>query len=196
LSPPRDPADAKAWFYLDHRLDIETWAALRQEGRQLLDRCLVALSLEMEDLAEELGAEPDAAELESGSWPRVGLRHRSWQHQGLADVSVVIQWERARLLTASRNEWPFVGILIAETVQDQERRSDIAAALGPVRSALKGDMTYHWPFWRYVTPPATAQSLDPAGLARQAVEAFRQLWDIAAAVLDQLHSADVTRPER
>ena len=57
--PDRDDADAKAWFYLDNRTDLETWAALRTDASALLDRYLVALAPTFEELAEELGAEPD-----------------------------------------------------------------------------------------------------------------------------------------
>ncbi len=88
--PARADADAKAWFYLDNRTDIEAWAALRADATPLLDRYLVALAPTFEELAEELDVELDVDDLEAGSWPRVGLRRASWTHEGLADVSIVI----------------------------------------------------------------------------------------------------------
>jgi hypothetical protein len=67
MLPQREEVDAKAWFYLDHRQDIETWAALRDDASRLVDRYLVALAPTFEELAVELDAEPEFGEdLESG----------------------------------------------------------------------------------------------------------------------------------
>lgn len=185
--PDRDDADAKAWFYLDNRTDIETWGALRTDASALLDRYLVALAPTFEELAEELGAEPDVGEIEAGSWPRVGLRRASWTHAGITDVSIVVQWERARLLKPGPNEWPFTAVLMSSEQEDAERRRQIADAAAPVRSKLKGQKAYRWPHWRYETTPADAPGLDPDALARAAVASFRELWEVAAPILDTLH---------
>ena len=185
--PARDDADAKAWFYLDNRTDIETWVGLRTDAIALLDRYLVALGPTFEELAEELNAEPDVDELEAGAWPRVGLRRASWTYAGLADVSIVLQWDRARLLKPGPNEWPFTAVLLSADQDDEERRRQIADALAPVRSKLKGKKAYRWPHWRYEGTPADAPGLDPDALARTAVAGFRELWEVAAPILDELH---------
>lgn len=184
--PTREDADAKAWFYLDHRHDIETWAALRPEGRQLLDKHLVGVATQLEELAEELDAELETNDLDSGSWPRAGLRRPTWHHNGTADVSVVIQWERARLLAPGSNEWPYVAVRLPADGTDEERRRDISEAMRPVRAQLKGSSGRTFPFWRYVQPPAGAP-LDPDALIRDVLIAFKQLWDAAAPALDALH---------
>lgn len=54
---PRDDADAKAWFYLDRRRDIEEWADTRPDAAELFDRYLTALASVFEQLADELDAE-------------------------------------------------------------------------------------------------------------------------------------------
>ncbi|SDM10713.1 hypothetical protein SAMN05660642_01685 [Geodermatophilus siccatus] len=190
LVPTREDADAKAWFYLDHRHDIETWAALRAEGRQLLDKHLVGVAAQLEELAEELDAELETNDLDSGSWPRAGLRLPTWQYHGTADVSVVIQWERARLLTPGSNEWPYVAVRLPADAAEEERRRQISDAMRTVRSQLKGSSSRTFPFWRYVQPLSSA-SLDPAALIRDVLIAFRQLWDAAAPALDALHFAAV-----
>ena len=46
--PPRDDADAKAWFYLDRRRDIEERAGLRSDAAELFDRYLIAQAADFE----------------------------------------------------------------------------------------------------------------------------------------------------
>ncbi|MGY1669770.1 hypothetical protein [Geodermatophilus sp. SYSU D00710] len=187
--PDRADADAKAWFYLDNRTDIEAWAALRADATPLLDRYLMALAPTFEELAEELDVELDIDDLEAGPWPRVGLWRPSWTHEGVADVSIVIQWDRARLLKPGPNEWPFTAVLMSGEQEDTERRRQIADALAPVRNKLQGEKAYRWPYWRYETTPAEATALDPEVLARTAVTSFRELWSTVAPILDALHPA-------
>ncbi len=186
LTTTRDDADAKAWFYLDHRPDIEAWVMLRGEARQLLDKHLVGVATGLEELAEELGAEPDTGDLEVGSFPMAGLRRPSWQHHDVRDVSLVMQWERARLLTPGVNEWPYVAVRVPAAT-GEERRRRISEAMKPVRSQLSGQSTQSFPYWRYVQPSAGA-SVDPDALMQALLASDRQLWDAAAPVLDALHA--------
>lgn len=183
----REDADARAWFYLDHRYDIETWAALRAEGRQLLDKHLAGLAAELQELAEELDAEMEIKDFDSGSWPTVGLRRLTWQHHGTADVSVVIQWERARLLSPGSNEWPYVAVRLLADGSDEARRRQMSDAMRPLRTELKGNSSRPYPLWFYVHPPAGAP-VEPDALIRDVLIAFRQLWAAAAPVLDALHT--------
>lgn len=150
----RDDGDAKAWFYLDHREDIETWAALREEGRQLLDRHLVGIAALLEGMAGEVNARFYTDDLDSGPWPRAGLSCRHWLWKGWADVSVVVQWERGRLLTPGSNEWPYVGVRIRDAQADEDRRRQIVGAMKPVLSNFTGKPTRNFPVWRYVRLPA------------------------------------------
>ncbi|TYP86911.1 hypothetical protein [Blastococcus xanthinilyticus] len=187
IVPSREDADAKAWFYLGHRPDIETWAGLRAEGRQLLEKHLMGVAGQVEELAEDFDAEFETNDLDSGSWPRAGLRRATWTHDGIADVSVVIQWERARLLTPGSNEWPYVAVRLPADAADEERRRQLSEAMKPVRAQLAGSSSRTFPFWRYVHPPAGVP-LDPHSLVADLGAAFRELWDAAAPVLDALHA--------
>lgn len=179
-APHRDPADAKAWFYLDHRDDIEAWAALRSEARQLVDDQLVRLAVELRELAEEVGAEFEAADLEAGSWPRVGLRRSQWEQGGLADAAIVVAWERARLLTPGGNEWPYIAVRVPEGI-DEARRSLLMSAMKSVRGQLGGHSSRNLPFWRYVECQAP---LDPQVLAQECLRSLRRLWEVASPVID------------
>ena len=187
--PPRDEqTDAKAWFYLQHRSDIETWAALRRDGAQLLERYLLALLPPLEDLATELDAEMYARDLESGAWPRLGLRRPTWQHQGTHDVAVVAEWDRGRLLGATR-PWPYVGVRISPSQSDQGRKRAVADAVRNTRAVFAEPRLPSWPAWRYVSPPGTVRQVDPEALATGAWKALRELWALVAHDLDVLHES-------
>ena len=181
----RDDADAKAWFYLDHREDIEAWKALRPLGRELLDNFMVREVAEIDEWADELSAVVESESLESGSIPRVGLRRAAWQSAGLAGLSVVVEWERARLLTPGSNEWPYVAVRWPADLSGDDRRRQLSEALKPVRAQLAGQSSRNFPYWRYVKP-LSGRPLDPEALAREAVQNLRTLWDVATPVLDGL----------
>lgn len=186
LTPSRDDADAKAWFYLDHRDDIEKWAPLRSDARQLLDKYLVVVSTQLEALADERHAVYETFDLESGPKPRVGLRRPSWEYNGIADVNVVVQWDRARLLTPGTNEWPWVGVRMDSTNPDGDRGKQISEAMKPVRLRLNGESSTALPFWRYVQSPIGGP-VNPGALVDDVVTRFRELWEAAAPILDALH---------
>ena len=181
----RDPEDAKAWFYLDHRDDIEAWKALRPDARELLDKHLVGLDTQVEELAEELGVEPATEQLEAGSWPRAGLRRPTWQHRGMGDVGVVIEWERARLLTPGSNEWPYVAVRRVGEGADDGLRQRFNEAMKPIRARLGGKASRNFPFWRYVSSEAP---VDPQAIVSQCLTELRELWDASAPVIDDLAS--------
>lgn len=183
-SPPRsrDDADAKAWFYLDHQHDIEEWAALRQEGRQLLERHLLGLGPAFGQLATRLNADA-AYDLDSKAERWVGLRRSSWHHADLQTASIRLQWHRDKLfIVNSAYEWPFVGVHVS--AQDPERQGVIADALAAVRLRLRGTESEHWPFWRFVQPSSDSTSVDPEELARRALQEFSDVWNAAAPILD------------
>jgi hypothetical protein len=180
---PRDDADAKAWFYLDHRRYIEEWAALRPEAGELFDRYLIALAPDFERLAAELDAVWDG-DLDGGKWRWLGLRRASWEHVGLQATSIGLQWYPVKLFSpGDENEWPFVGVYVPLD-QDDQRRQSIRDALAGVQSALGGRATGNFLFWSYVQPANATESVDPEELADSALRAFRELWSAAAPILD------------
>lgn len=183
VTSTRDPGDAKAWFYLDNRDDIEAWKALRPEGRQLLDKSLVGLEASVEELATELGVEAVTGDLEAGSFPRLGLRRPTWRGTGDSEVAVVIEWERSRLLTPGSNEWPYVGVRTRGDGWEGSERQKYQEALKPVRARLGGKASRPFPFWAYVSAESP---LSPERVAHLCLTRFRELWDLASPVLDTL----------
>ena len=184
--PPRDDADAKAWFYLEHRRDIEAWAAIQGDASLLLERYFLFLAEQLEELAEELNAETSSEDLESGPLPRFGLRRRSWNHAVLGDVTVAAGWDRSNLLRRG-NEWPYVGVHVTPDQEDGERRRRITDAVSRLRSQPGMHKSYRWPAWKYVRPRTDAAGVDPEALAREWCSSFRQLWHDSASALDALH---------
>jgi hypothetical protein len=191
--PPRDDADAKAWFYLDHRRYIEVWAGLRLEAGRLFDRYLIALAPDFEQLASELDAEWDGAlDMDGVSWRWLGLRRASWDHLGLQKASIGLQWYPDKLLQPGNEyEWPFLSVYVPAQGQDDQRRRSITDALAGVRSALGGRQTGDWLFWRYVQPADGAESVGPDELARSGLDGFRDLWTAAAPILDAVQAPTV-----
>lgn len=183
----RDPADAKAWFYLDYRGDIEQWAALRDAARPLVDRHLLTLSDELDEWADEVGAESYRRDLDSGSYPRLGLTRSTWQHGGLQDLSICVEWERGRLLAPTySNQWPYVAVRHPASQADPDRRRQVNEALKPWRGGsdgYKGSPTY--PLFRYVVVKQDA--LDPRALVDLCRQELRLLWERTASALDDLH---------
>ncbi len=186
--PQRDPADAKAWFYLDRRADIEAWAAQRGDAAKILEKYLRALAAPLTEMADEVGAEVDLDDIDGETYQVMSLRRSSWTYQGFSDVSVAIEWERGSLLDPDgRNEWPFIGVRAVESSTDKERWRQLQTALAPARKRLAGKAYRPWPFWRYEMPSANSVAVDPEQLARGLLTSFRELWDEVAPILDAAH---------
>ncbi|GAA2014221.1 hypothetical protein [Nocardioides kribbensis] len=180
----RDEADAKAWFYLDHREDIEAWASLRSEGRALLEKSLVGIATDLDEFAEEVSAARETTELADGSWPTVGLYRTRWATGGIADADVVVQWERSRLLVrGAGTEWPYVGVRIRTDLDDTARRSQICEAVRPFRSQFTGKPSRNFPCWGHVR---ASGPLDPEAYVADVLAAYRRLWAAVAPALDAL----------
>lgn len=191
-TPARADADARAWFYLDHRRDIEEWAALRPEAAAFLHTRLLELGPQVEDLAVELGAEPYDADLDDGGGlPRIGLRHQQWVSNG-HPVAVVVEWKPSALLDPhSGDRWPYVAVRNDGGTQDSVRRQQLTDLFTAVRKVHHGSSGTPWPFWRYVLP-APGPGVDPDALVRACVAQLRQLWEIASPLLDGAHPAPAT----
>lgn len=183
--PPRDDADAKAWFYLDRRRDIEEWAGLRSGAAELFGRYLITLVPDFERLADEFDAEYDTQLNDDAKFRWLGLRRASWKDFGLDTATIGLQWYPDKLFQPrNASEWPFLGVYLQAQGQADQRRRTVVHALADVRSALSGSVGRDWPFWRYVRPTAGAESVDPGELARSALQEFRDLWAAAAPILD------------
>jgi hypothetical protein len=166
-TPHRDEADAKAWFYLDHWRDIEQWASLRGAAASLLDGLLLELGPKVEALAEELGGTYVTHGVEGGAYPGFGLRRTGWARSGLNCVSIVIQWERNKLLKPGANQWPFVAVLVDEPIK-RSTRAALSGALGSARKQFgRNDPADDWLLWDYVSRTATRTPFPQKPLARR-----------------------------
>lgn len=183
--PERRDEDAKAWFYLDHRDDIEAWASLRRTGGDLLDRYLVSEAALLEGWADEWSAEFESDSLEGGSTPRAGFYRAGWVGNGLTGLAVVVEWDRTKLLTPGAFEWPYVAVRWPSDLAGDDRRRQVSEALKGVRAQLKGQTGQSHPFWRPVPPP-DGQPIDPKALAQAAAQNLRELWLASAPILDAL----------
>lgn len=192
LMPPlRRGEDAKAWFYLEHRRDIEAWAVLRQDAAAVVHDWLLALGPAVQVMADELGCEYEEVDLEDGPFPRFGLWRPAWQPGGGHDLSVVIEWERDALLTPGPNCWPFVAVRSEQSKADKDRWRQLTFALTAPRVNLRAERDKPWPLWRYEQPAVNAPGVDPGILADGLLTSLRQVWEVCAPILDDL---DATYP--
>ncbi|GIE28437.1 hypothetical protein Ait01nite_014820 [Actinoplanes italicus] len=176
--PLRNPADAKAWFYLERRADIEEWAAQRDDAAALLVRYLRVLETPLSEMADDVGADVDLDGLDEGRFRVMGLRRQQWSGQGF-DVAVTVEWDPKTLLSTGKdNPWPFVAV---RHRGDRERFKTVKAAFVPVVKRLGGASQHPWAYWRFQKPATGA--VDPEQLTRDVLAGFRQLWDEAATIL-------------
>lgn len=184
--PERRDEDAKAWFYLDHRHDIEAWKSLRPLGSDLLHGYLVNEAALLEEWVDDLSAEFESDSLDVGPTPRAGFFRTGWLANGLTGLSVVIEWDRTRLLTPGAFEWPYVAVRWPAEMAGDDRRRQVNEALKGVRTQLKGQTGRSHPIWRPV-PPMSGQPVDPKALAQDAAQSLRELWLAAVPILDELN---------
>jgi hypothetical protein len=184
--PQRDPADVKAWFYLDRRADIEAWAAQRDDAAALLERYLRVLGQPLSQFAGEAGADVELEDLSDGKFQVMSLRRPGWTRHGVNDVAVTVEWDPKTLLRPfTDNPWPFAAVRFCGDRTDRERFRILQTALTPVARRLGGRSATPWPYWRFQKPAGGA--VDPELLARDLLADFRRLWSQAAPILDGLH---------
>lgn len=184
----RNEADARAWFYLDHHQDIEAWAELRSEGRNLLHRHLLELGPMVNELAAREFADTYQGDVEDGDRPRFGLRRPEWAGTWLGEVAVVVEWQPSALLGLGRGDpWPFVAVRYDAALTDPARARRLDVALSALRKTHHGSTSRWWLFWRYVEP-AAGPGIEPDALVRDCLLQLDGLWRAAATVLDGLHA--------
>ena len=188
--PDRRDDDAKAWFYLDHRRDIEAWIALRDDAAEVFHAHLLALEPAVQTMADSLGCEMETVDVPDGAWPRFGLWRPGWQTGGVRDLSVAIEWQRAALLVPGANCWPFVGVRSEGVEKDRQRWTELVAVLAPARAQLRAAKSRPWPLWRYEEPPTDADGVEPEAIALGLLSNLRQVWSVVAATLDAMHPAN------
>jgi hypothetical protein len=181
--PLRNTADAKAWFYLERRADIEDWAAQREDAAALLVRYLCVLKRPLSEMAGDRGADFDLDGLDDGKFRVMGLRRPQWSWQGVNEVAITVEWDPKTLLSPSKdNPWPFVAVRHSG---DRERFKTLKAAFAPVVKRLGGSSLHPWAYWRFQKPATGA--VDPELLAKDLLTNSQQLWDEAMPILDDFY---------
>ncbi len=177
-----DPADdtSRARFYLEHREAIEEWAALRTEGRELIEAALFALEDPLDDLASRHGAEL-YVDMEDAR-PSLTLYLPSWQSSQGLRASVGVGWEHRRLLVPGLyNEWAWVGVWVTD--DSFRRREALTSALKKLRAPHGFSTSSGWYLWRYVPPGAGA--LEPDAYAQAVLRQVEAVWAVTRDVVDQ-----------
>lgn len=166
-----DDTTAKARFYLENRAAIEEWAALREEGRALLERELLQAETRLRELSEAAGAtawvEPDRG------YPLLLARRQEWR-KGAVEISVGIGWDHGKLLRPGFGEWPWVGVYLDGYDSPAGKRVRERLRTFPDVRAYSKDVP--WVLWRYV-PADPGPSLDAAALAATVLEQAERLFD-------------------
>ncbi len=190
---PRRIRDPRARFYLDHRAQIEEWAALRSEaGRALYDLLLDLvdeLAVEVQERGERLAR---TADLDKGGYPRLVLEDASWRAptELNAPYGLALEWERATIASGGQAR-----VYVAVRADPDHPRYD--AVKEQVRSAAAGwkrqlgagwqGTSTTWPCFRYLH--ANGQALDEVALLQQARQ---ELYALDEALHQQL--GELIRP--
>lgn len=183
-TPSRDAADAKAWFYLDHRREIEAWAALRADAAVLLDRCLLEIGPAVEQLAVELGASFEAFDPEVDSDPRFGIYKPEWTRGGQVEVSVVVEWQPRLLLVGRYNQWPWVAVRSNGGDEAKRQWNELVGDLAGARRTLRASASTPWPLWRYVEPLGEESGLDLDRYFEHILDELRRVWFASEGVVN------------
>jgi hypothetical protein len=174
--------DAKTEFYFKHRRQIEEWAALRSDARQVLEHALRGLA---ERASEVLG--PDVTvlgeQLDGGTWPHISALDSSWSKRGCL-VKVAVAWNRSQLLSATGSNWPYVGIhLDAKQPRAQALRQAVRAEAGEAARQLGWTSNdSYWPYYGYVKP--RTEVVQPDELAEDCLLALQAGWQRLAPLLE------------
>ena len=172
--------DARARLYLEHREAIEERAALRNEGRELIEAALFTLEEPLAALASQHGAELYVATEDLR--PSLTLYRPSWMSaQGLL-VSVGLGWERRRLLVPGPyNEWAWTGVWVADDTF--RRREALLGVLKKLRAPYGFSTSSGWSLWRYASP-GTGE-LNPDAYAQEVLRQVEAVWAVTRDVIDQ-----------
>lgn len=166
-----DEATAKANFYLRNRDDIEEWAKLRAEARELINNALLNLDEAVAALAGELGCEVYFGGLDDGI---VTIWRSEWSARTTSEVSVGFGWDTRRILTPGNyTEWAWVGAFIE--ARDSPRGRAFSDVLKPLRQRHGYAQGNPWSLWRAVTP--SPGSVQPDEYATKVLSEMRAAWE-------------------
>lgn len=183
-APADDPfgrtLEPKAWFYLDHRAEIEEWATLRPEAARVLDDALRSrLPALGERLAGELAEASQEAESDEDDTPRVGFYKSEWDALGV-DLAVRFTWSPDDLLdprTVDQDPWLE---LRAFSSPAPENLVPVARAVRGIGRSSGGPLA-----WESVHLPTHA-ALDLDAYVEHAYRHYLNFWQRIDAALEPL----------
>ena len=189
--------DERVRFYLKHRQQIETWAALRKEASAAVDAWLRTLVDDVEQLAGDLGTDVRALPPEDeGDWPFFGLVRETWSAGGARPwIKVGLQWVRKDVLLRE-GQVPYVGV---STYVGEDHGVKLRAAFrkhaDPTRRARGDRTTPWWPALREV--PCDFDYWDKRDAARDTLlAALREAFEVYSPLVDQaVATVGAQRPE-
>ncbi len=180
-------SDERVRFYLRHRDQIETWAALRSEAAAAIDTELERIRDDIESLAADLGDDVLLlTKIEGEAYPRFLLHRESWkQNANDPVVSIALEWMRGKTFL-NGNASAYVGIRV--TVKDQatrKLRTSIKDATQTQRSERGDRVGQWWPCLRYC-PCVEPFWDDFETYRRQLLGELRHAWEAYDAPLESV----------
>ncbi|WP_432560694.1 hypothetical protein [Granulicoccus sp. GXG6511] len=160
--------NAKLDFYLQHRLQIEEWAALRTEAQQRLDDELLRAiaAIDVEDSTMKINT----------SNPRTVHFHLPAARR---NVWVELNWRKSALLTGpGLTAWPQIILVIRPGSLDPATRSAIIDATADLAISdgmgQLGRANDWWARWGSLTPHA--EPIDIHTYAQYCALRFKEVW--------------------
>jgi hypothetical protein len=177
--------DERIQFYLRHEDQIDEWADVRADARQLAHRFYLSLEDDLAATAVELGGDV-VARSDDLPWGRASLFRESWTDgAGSPIVVVALEWRRED--TGFRHGWRVVGVRCERDTAAQRRlRDEIAElAVGPARAGGYRQDKRYWPVQRPVSGAGGNSYWTDLGPLRQAlVDQVVEAFETFAGVID------------
>jgi len=179
--------DPRHIFYLRHREQIETWAALKKEVHREANRFFRSLAEPLEDLAADLGDGVMALPLLDGSWPKLFLVRQEWfglyGPKEAISVAVGLEWAKS----SSMFDSGYLGIWNNkdDSARYQELHAALKSAVGRPAIAAGAKSSAWWPVWHHERPQAPEFWNELPAFREQLLGRFRDAWECYAPAVDQ-----------
>ena len=156
---PAMPGDERVAFYLQHRQEIEEWAALRNQAAAELEDALVRA-------VEVMCGSPDApttAESAALEYPWYGIK-LELPAITPAEALVALGWNHKALFSPSGAIWPYIGINIVQAGRQLADKRLVDKARELLRDVAQArhwsESTRNWVWWEYLPVEVGDTDLD------------------------------------
>ncbi len=169
--------DDRIHFYLRNKEQIDEWAAVGEEAAAAVGEWLTTLRRDVADVAEDLGSDVDAAEVEVSRGGVFLMKLAAWPLDTEQDplVGIGLAWDREPFLNGERA--PYSGIRVSYKHDRADAlRTAVRAAVAEAGPAATGyERSNMWVVWRRHRA-ATDYWLDPDAYRQQVRAALAQDW--------------------